>query len=379
MKRALLKIAAGLLRAAYLPIRPRRVRDRISIISRQGDRESLDISMLRRELEKNHPEFEVVVMTKTLKPGIAGKFSYIFHLLEQMKAIASSKAVLVDGYCISVSVLKHKKETVFIQMWHALAAVKKFGFQTVGKFSGSDPDTAEIMCMHRNYHHVLCAGKRSVPYFCEGFNISEDRIEMMGLPRIDYIKEPLEGQEAEKIRERLRIGRGRKSVLYAPTFRKGRTVKLEELADAAERAEINLVVKLHPLDSAALPPMLAAKASAAEGISTYDLMKCCDAIVTDYSALDVEGLLAEKPMYFYTYDIEEYRKDPGLNIDIEEELKKYTFRDPEELMNEIKKPYDFSGLNRFREGFITVETENCTGKLAEYIADLARSDKKHII
>ena len=61
-------------------------------------------------------------------PGIG----YIPVLLGQMAAIASSKAVVIDTYCIAVSLLKQRKETEIIQIWHALGALKRFGRSIAG-------------------------------------------------------------------------------------------------------------------------------------------------------------------------------------------------------------------------------------------------------
>ena len=72
-------------------------------------------------------------------------------MLTQMYHIATSKVVVLDGYCIAASVLNHKPDTKIVQMWHALGTIKKFGYQVLGTEEGSDPDVARIMRMHKNY------------------------------------------------------------------------------------------------------------------------------------------------------------------------------------------------------------------------------------
>ena len=57
--------------------------------------------------------------------------------------------IIVDGYNIPVSVLKHKKNTTVIQMWHALAAIKKFGYQSIGYKDGVNKTIAKILKMQR--------------------------------------------------------------------------------------------------------------------------------------------------------------------------------------------------------------------------------------
>ena len=301
-----------------------------------------------------------------------GVISYIFHMIHQLYAIATSKLVLIDGYCIAVSALNHKRETVFIQMWHALGAIKKFGYQTIGKTSGSDARTAEIMRMHKNYDYVLCAGKATARHFCEGFNVIEDKIKYIGLPRIDYIKAVSENNC--EIKKALNTGNGKKNILYAPTFRNGLPIKLKELVSAFDFNNMNLIVKLHPLDKGKVGESLNepddAKIIDGEAFATYDLIKYCDAVITDYSAVSLETALIFKPLYFYLYDFEEYSMDPGLNIDIEAEMGEAAAKDAANLAAVMLQDYDFSQLEAYRNKYISVDTEDCTGRLCGFLAEL---------
>ena len=99
------------------------VKDRVSLISRQSDKPSVDFLMLQKEIKSQSPTTDVRVLCHKLDgmPGIG----YIPVLLGQMAAIASSKAVVIDTYCIAVSLLKQRKETEIIQIWHALGTLKK--------------------------------------------------------------------------------------------------------------------------------------------------------------------------------------------------------------------------------------------------------------
>ena len=79
-----------------------------------------------------------------------------------MYIIARSRVIIVDGYNIPTSMLKHKKNTTIIQIWHALAAVKKFGYQSVGYADGINPKLAKVLEMHKNYDYVIIVRKRLV-------------------------------------------------------------------------------------------------------------------------------------------------------------------------------------------------------------------------
>ena len=71
---------------------------------------------------------------------------------------------------------KHKKNTTIIQMWHALAAIKKFGYQTIGYTNGLKPKIAKVLCMHKNYDYVISGSKEMNKYFAEAFNVEEEQV-----------------------------------------------------------------------------------------------------------------------------------------------------------------------------------------------------------
>ena len=59
-------------------------------------------------------------------------------MLRQMYHAATSEIVVLDTYCIIISLLKQRKSLKVIQMWHALGAMKKFGYSILDKGEGTD-------------------------------------------------------------------------------------------------------------------------------------------------------------------------------------------------------------------------------------------------
>ena len=82
-----------------------------------------------------------------------------------------------------------QKSLTIIQIWHALGAIKKFGYQTLNREGGRNEKIARLMEMHRNYDYVLCASEATKQLYAEAFDISPDRIIITGIPRIDAILE----------------------------------------------------------------------------------------------------------------------------------------------------------------------------------------------
>ena len=328
-------------------------RKRISIISRESDSRTLDIAMLEDELIRRGCEVRALSKLLTKDKSLKA-LGYAGHVLKQEAAILASDVVVLDTYIIPASMLPHRKGTKVVQMWHALGAIKKFGWQTVGKEGGSSEKTARLMKMHNGYDYVVCAS-------------------------IDYIKSVASGDRHEETLERIlkvypQLRNDKKTILYAPTFRRGKAVEVQKLIDALGPDKYNIVVKLHPL--------YRGEAAGTEGkfdtvifdeaFSSNDWLAKVDVIISDYSSFVIESSLADKPLYIYAYDLEEYMDNTGLNIDFDKEpIAPYVFRDAETLAEAINKGgYDLASLRAFRDRYIDINTDNCTAALADFIESL---------
>ena len=361
-----MRIFVAVMNFIYIFYKLGSTRRKVTLISRQSDEPSVDFLMLKERLEQDE-NLEVVVLTRTLGHGLGGKISYFGHMFTQMHHLATSQVVVLDSYCILASVLHHKKSLCIIQMWHASCAIKKFGHQTIGEQDGTSEATARIMRMHKNYDFVLCASDVTAEYFCQAFDVTKDKIVKNGLPRLDYIR-----ADKEKMREKIFSAypqlKGKKNILYVPTFRKNRVVDVESLIKNVDLDRYNLIVRLHPLD------LQAGNFKKVDGVIyetdfySFDLLKAADIVISDYSAFVVEASFAGKPVYLYVYDEEEYLKTTGLNVNYANEaIGKYAFRDAGELCRAMEDDYDFAALNTFCSKYIDVNTDDCTGQLVDFI------------
>ena len=360
---------------------------KVSIISRESDKKTLDIVMLENELKKRGAEVTVLSKLLTKEKSLRNAAGYIGQVMRQEAAILASDTVVLDTYCIPASMLPHHKRTKVIQIWHALAAIKKFGWQTVGMEGGSSEKIAKLMRMHHGYDYVISSSDITAKHFAEAFRVSPDKIVKQGLPRIDYIKSVSSGERQEDMQKKIYAkypqlkkndptdGKDKKIVLYAPTFRRGKAVDVSSLAEALDSKKYELVVKLHPLyrgnnaDSDA-------SIIYDEEFSSYDWLSVCDIIISDYSSFVVESTLAVKPLYIYAYDLDEYSRSTGLNVDYSKEpIAPYVFTVAAELGKAVSDPYDMDALYAFRDRYIDIDTENCTEKLAEFI--LSQAAKKY--
>ena len=352
---------------------------KVAILSREGDRKSLDIRLLENELRSRGIEVRTMTKLFTKDKSMADSLGYAKVVLSQAAAIAWADVVVVDTYIIPVSMLPHFGRTKVIQMWHALSAVKKFGWQTVGSPDGTPERKATLLRMHKGYDFVTAPSDATAEHFAEAFRTDRSKIVKLGLPRIDYILEATQGDGRYRaIGEMYALyphlaATERKVVLYAPTFRKGSMPDVKGLAEALDPEKYELIVRLHPLYQTEAELPQGDNIIYEEKIPTFDLLAAADIIISDYSSLVVEATLADKPMYLYTYDIDSYKETTGLNMDFAEEaIADYVFKDAAELAEALDKPYDIEALRAFRAKYIEVDTNNCTGQLADFIESQIR-------
>ena len=353
----------------------------VSIISRESNDKTLDVAMLESELRSRGLNVRVMSRLLTKEKSLKA-LGYAGHVMKQEAAILASDVVVIDTYCIPASMIPHRKGTKVIQMWHALGAIKKFGWQTVGKKGGSSERTARIMKMHKGYDYVVSPSDITAEHFCKAFRAARDKVVKCGLPRIDYIKSVASGELHDEMRARILShypqlnsngNSDKKTILYAPTFRRGKSVDVEGLLDALDPDKYNVVVKLHPLYRVSeIGSTRGEKVPYTiydDDFSSYDWLAAADIVISDYSSFVIEASLTDKPLYIYAYDLEEYSEDTGLNIDFESEpISGYVFKKATELASTLdKSEYDMGSLRAFRDRYIDIDTSHCTADLADFI------------
>lgn len=334
-------------------------KNKITMLSRQSNDINIDFEMLLDEFSNQDKNIKVKVLCKEVPKNIIGRIKYCFFLIICLYHISTSKVCIIDGYSIPISCLKHKKDLKIIQIWHSLGAIKQFGKQVIDKKEGSKSEISKIMKMHQNYDYVLCASDATREFYKQGFGVDESKILKLGMPRIDYLlgKDEKINKKIENLYKDYPNLKEKKTILYVPTFRQGKSVHIYDLINSVNTDEYNLIIKLHPLDKT----IVDSKYTINNKYSTFDLLKIADYVITDYSALSLEtSILDNKQLYFYLYDIEDYKMDRGLNVNLREEMPNYTFSNVDDIIKNIQEDnYNFEELKKFRDKYVqTVDTNN---------------------
>ena len=362
MKWFILKVAILALKIIYIPFQCLGVQNKITYISRQSDTIPQDYQLLAEEVGRRNKDIKNVILARKISGGKHSAITYPFHMLCQMYHIATSKFVILDGYCIVASLLPHKKETKVIQIWHASSALKKFGYQTLDKASGSSSKMAEVMRMHRNYDYVFALSNTTAEYYCQGFNVTKDKIRMIGMPHYSIIKNFDKDKDMEDAYPALKE---KQNILYMPTFRKGKDVEIQPLIDNFDFERYNLIARLHPLETVSKNDP---RVIYDDRFSNYDWINKADIVIADYSSLIVECAWLRKKMFFYLYDYEDYCKDPGVNVDYEiEGLLELSFNDAADLMEILTKEYKWDVLDNFAKKYVEVDAQNSVHEFADFM------------
>ncbi len=343
---------------------------KIVMLSRQSNKPSIDFNFIEKEIIKQDKNVKIKVLCKVLKKNVKDRILYCFYILKCMYHIATARVCILDGYSIPISILKHKKDLKIIQIWHASGAIKKFGYQSINKKEGRGEEISKLMNMHKNYSVVMAPSITTAEFYKEAFGVDDGKIFINGLPRLDYILDENAGidkineiyEQYDKLRDK-----NKKIILYVPTFRKcsDNAQYIKELIESINYDKYNLIIRLHPLDN---NNELVKDYSISKKYSTYDLLKISDYIITDYSAVAFEASILDKPIFFYVYDINEYEKIRGLNVNLFEEMKNATSINIKEIVECIENnKYDYNELNEFKNRYIEDISIYNTKKLVNLI------------
>ena len=302
---------------------------------------------------------------------------------EMLKELATAKYVFVDDASLILSSIPLRKETVAINLWHACGAFKKFGRSTAELKFGSSAATLDKYPNYGNLTHVTVSSPEVIWAYEEAMHLPKGIVKATGVSRTDqfYDKEFVESRK-QKLYEIMPEAKGKKVILYAPTFR-GHVAT----ASSPDRIDFErfcrelgneyvIVCKHHPFVKN--PPIIPEELQhfardLTKYLSIEDLLCCADICISDYSSLVFEYSLFEKPMIFYAYDYDNYCDWRGFYYDYSEFTPVPVVQTEDELLNSIKNidtQFDKQKVIDFKEKFMG----SCDGHATERIIALMKEN-----
>lgn len=355
----LLEICKFIENIIYLPFKLLKSKRKITFISRQGDKTPLEFQMIIDSLKDEN--IKIVSIAKMLHGNPKSVIENFFLFFKEMYHIATSKILIIDGYCVMASTLCHKKNLIIIQTWHANGIVKKIGLQTLNSRSNFQRRLAIHMNMHKKYNYVLSSSKETSKVYLEAFDITKKNLLEIGTPMLDYLYD-----KKYIIKDKKFNRNGKLNVVYMPTVRKKEKLNIKDLVDNFNFEKYNLYLKLHP---AYQQDNIDKRIKLITGYSAEQIISVADFVITDYSNIMFEAGLENVPVLLYIPDIENYKKYPGLNIDIEKEFK-YTSKDINKIIKMLDNKYDIKYLNKFVNKYIEKYDGKCTSRIKKFILEI---------
>lgn len=226
--------------------------------------------------------------------------------------LATARYVFLDNEFLPMAYIRFSKRTRVVQLWHGTGTIKKFG-QDVNE------GTLKKLEYRANQKitHLIVNNAQVKKEYASAFGIPDDRIYVLGLPRTDLMLDRsfLERRRKSFFEDHEKL-RGKKCILYAPTFRDAEVANpqihldIDRMSAELQPDEV-LMIRLHPYVANQMGEELESgkwdniiNVSGYPGVTT--LLAAADMLITDYSSIIFEYCLLDRPMIFYAYDLETF-------------------------------------------------------------------------
>ena len=187
-----------------------------------------------------------------------------------------------------------------------------------------------------------------------------------GYPRNDVLFEKNNEKDIADIKKKLGISPEKKVIMYAPTWRVrnqfNMKIDIQELKKQIQDDYV-LMLRIHPFAVKGLKEDMLDEfvINVSNYPSVEELYLASDIVITDYSSVMFDYAILNRPMLFFTYDLEDYRDTlRGFNFDFVAEAPGPLLKTSDEVIQSIvnidKVAQDHDeALQKFRKKFCEYE------------------------
>lgn len=310
-----------------------RIREKnILFQSRYGDDLGGNIFYVLKEISNNYSKFTCFLAFKNENKEKYKKLLNNYeisniklvkiHSIYYWYLLATSKFLVNDVTFHSIFIKRDQQ--IYLNTWHG-TPLKKMGIEetTAGYLFGN---------MQRNFlasDYLLCPSHYMKKIMTKAYSLNNlflGKFLECGFPRNSVF---FNQKRRNEVREQ--IGMTTKSIIvYMPTWR-GNTIdnKSDEyvlklgryLDELDEKLKDNQVffVKLHPMVTSVINfDKYEHIRSFPDGYETYDFLNSADCLISDYSSIMFDFACSGRNIILFTYDVEEYVKDRGLYLELDQ-------------------------------------------------------------
>lgn len=345
-------------------------RNKVFFVATHDDSDEGNVGIVAEHIRRLMPEKKLFFLTK--RDGIRHPFDFFIKKAFHM---ATAGTIFMDNHFMPMAYTPISKKAKVVQLWHGTGTIKKFGL---------DAETGEVAYLagraNRRLTHLIVNSERTKKQYQTAFGVPEEKIYILGLPRTDRLLNLswMENRRREFYRKYPELEKKR-CILYAPTFRDEEAaspkiaLELSEMAENLAEDEV-MMLRLHPHVAANFQMENREKYggkirdfSEFPGVTT--LLAVADCLVTDYSSIIFEYCLRKKPICFYAYDLEKFKRE-GRNFyeDYESFVPGPVVRTQQELTRFLRdRNPDLSRINLFLEENYAYRDQNAVQRLLQLI------------
>lgn len=336
-------------------------------------------------IEKQFAGFEEIQIDEFICTKTIDKLS-LAQIREAAQKCAAARMIILEDFYPQIHNLSLRKETRLVQLWHGCGAFKTFGYSWLGKAGGPLQSSKN----HRNYDFTFVSGENIVPIYSEAFGIPRSHVLPYGVARTDvFFDQEYRAQQEQWIYQKLPQLKGKKVIVFAPTFRGSgnkdahypfEQVPFEEMLHAFPDDYV-IAVKNHPFLQSrrkSYEPLLeshrARFVDATELCTLNQLLFVTDVLITDYSSSIFEAALLDIPMVFYAFDWEEYKMDRDIYNDYSHFVPGEIITDGSALAQAVKRAggshtecIEREELARFKRTYLEALDGNSSRRIAEFL------------
>lgn len=310
-----------------------------------------------------------------------GDFNFFFFnknnlSLRNLKKLSKSKYVFLNDNFLAMANMKFNPDTIITQLWHAPGAFKKFG-------ASSSNDKNEIDLIKRSNEKVtylITTSGNIADFYGEAFQIDKSKIRPLGIPRMDYYFKD-HGRLRKSFERRYPEVKGKKIVLYAPTFRDNEYdndvfnyLDLDEFNNQLGDDYI-LALRLHPRISKFYEGSIGdgkGFIDVSDVENEQELLFISDLLISDYSSIAIEFAALNKPVILFTYDFDNYvSADRGFYFDLRETSPGVLVYSSDELISCIK----HESYKMDNSEFLKSQFDKIDGESSKRIVDLVLNNE----
>lgn len=357
--------------AARRPVQP----ERVVFLEISADHLTDSFSLLYEGVRARGRQPELIC----LHDGSVSGVQYLKNCIRMLQSIATAPLVFINEASNITSCVRLRPQTRIIQTWHGCGAFKKFGFSTASLDWGISGKEMERYPYYRNQWLVSVSAPEAVGAYQDAMHQPEGVIQPLGVSRTDvFFDESYICRAREKLYALFPQARGKKVILYAPTFRgtqtNAHTLQLDYATFLAALSDRYVLIEKHHPFVKKVPQIPREYGDFAKDLtgamSIQQLLCVSDLCISDYSSLIFEYSLFERPMLFYAPDLAEYFDARGFYYDYDELTPGPVFADQKDMLTyllHMEERSDRQQLVAFREKFMSACDGHATERILDYI------------